>query len=55
MYPANQFIADYLIGKGLEPTSFDYRYYYFAEGVPLTTALGEMPMWMRISFANLWD
>lgn len=54
MYSANYYIAQYLIGKGLTPTSSNYRYYYFEESEALTTALAEMPNFYFISFANLW-
>ena len=53
-YAANYYVMQYLVGKGLEFTSSDYRYYYFTEGVPLTTALAEMPMWYYLAFSNAW-
>lgn len=55
LYAANYYIAQYLSGKGLDFTSYDYRYYYFEEGVPLTEALEAMPEWYKIDYAPLWE
>jgi len=55
LYAANYYVTQYLSGKGLDFVSYDYRYYYFTEGTPLTEALAEMPDWYKINFANLWQ
>lgn len=55
MYEANLSVAQYLIGKGLTPSSQNYRYYFFEEGESLTNALLAMPNWMRNSFADPWS
>lgn len=52
---ANLAVSNYLEGKGFEPDSSDYRYYYYTITEQLTDSLDDMPSWYRIAYADPWS
>lgn len=54
MYAAINYVNSYLIGKGFESVSSDYRYWYYTDDAELQDALAEMPRWYLYLTAPLW-
>lgn len=52
----NDFVKDYLWGKQVWYVEFrDDRYYIYLNERKLNNALDQMPRWMRVQKANLWE